>query len=302
VETWVAEERERLDKFLAGKLSEHTRSRLAAAIRDGRVKVDGALVDKAGFMLKPGMRVEIGDVPPLAPHRLEPVDIPLDVVYEDDWLLVVDKPRGLVIHPTPTYAGPTLVHALLARPHALSSGPAPYRPGIVHRLDRDTTGLLLVAKSDQAHASLAAQIARRDVQRRYVAWIEGVPDQESFTIDAPLGPHPLVRGLRAVRPDGKEARTHLRVLARAGSRSLVAIRLETGRTHQIRVHLASCRMPVTGDRLYGGGVSAGPLQLHAASLAFSHPDDGRTVAIFVPPPCDFARRGLVTKEALEAWV
>lgn len=297
----MAEEPERLDRFLATKMPDHTRSRLATAIRGGLVRVDGAAASKAGFMLKPGMRVQVDPIPPTEPHNLEPVECPLDVVYEDDWLLVVDKPRGLVTHPTQSFQGPTLVHALLARPHALSSGQAPYRPGVVHRLDRDTTGLLIVAKTDEAHASLAAQIARRDVSRRYVAWIEGLPEQERFTIDAPLGPHPTRRTLRAVRPEGKAARTHVRVLSTHGPRSLVAVRLETGRTHQIRVHLASCRMPVTGDKLYGSGESSWPLQLHAASLAFLHPEDQRAVRVYAPPPEDFMRRELVRREDVEEW-
>lgn len=282
-------------------MPDHTRSRLATAIRGGLVRVDGEAANKAGFMLKPGMRVQVEPIPASEPHNLEPVELPLDVVYEDDWLLVVDKPRGMVTHPTQSFQGPTLVHALLARPHTLSSGQAPYRPGVVHRLDRDTTGLLIVAKTDGAHASLAAQISRREVSRRYVAWVEGIPEQERFTIDAPLGPHPARRTLRAVRAEGKAARTHVRVLSTHGQRTLVTVRLETGRTHQIRVHLASCRMPVTGDKLYGSGESSGPLQLHAASLRFLHPEDGRQVGVFAPPPADFIRRELVKREDVEDW-
>ncbi|MCW5938830.1 MAG: RluA family pseudouridine synthase [Fimbriimonadaceae bacterium] len=278
MQTWLADEPERLDRFLATRMPDHTRSRLATAIRGGLVRVDGEAANKAGFMLKPGMRVQVEPIPASEPHNLEPVELPLDVVYEDDWLLVVDKPRGMVTHPTQSFQGPTLVHALLARPHTLSSGQAPYRPGVVHRLDRDTTGLLIVAKTDGAHASLAAQISRREVSRRYVAWVEGIPEQERFTIDAPLGPHPARRTLRAVRAEGKAARTH-----------------------QIRVHLASCRMPVTGDKLYGSGESSGPLQLHAASLRFLHPEDGRQVGVFAPPPADFIRRELVKREDVEDW-
>ncbi|QYK59483.1 MAG: RluA family pseudouridine synthase [Fimbriimonadaceae bacterium] len=301
MQTWLADEPERLDRFLATRMPDHTRSRLATAIRGGLVRVDGEAANKAGFMLKPGMRVQVEPIPASEPHNLEPVELPLDVVYEDDWLLVVDKPRGMVTHPTQSFQGPTLVHALLARPHTLSSGQAPYRPGVVHRLDRDTTGLLIVAKTDGAHASLAAQISRREVSRRYVAWVEGIPEQERFTIDAPLGPHPARRTLRAVRAEGKAARTHVRVLSTHGQRTLVTVRLETGRTHQIRVHLASCRMPVTGDKLYGSGESSGPLQLHAASLRFLHPEDGRQVGVFAPPPADFIRRELVKREDVEDW-
>lgn len=285
---WTVEQRTRLDRFLAERAPEHSRTAWSRAIADGKVTVEGEPATKAGLFLDPGDVVEAEPPDPRPPQSLEPVSIPLVVPYEDEHLLVVDKPRGLAVHPSPTSSEPTLVHALLARSHGLSSGSAAYRPGIVHRLDKETTGLLVVAKTDRAHADLARQIQERTVSRVYVAVVAGRPDRDEFTVDAPLGRDPRHALRRAVVAGGKSAVTHVRFVREASGGSLLAVRLETGRTHQIRVHLAACGLPVLGDSLYATGEHAqGPMQLHAARLTFAHPVDGRPVNVYAGPPDGF---------------
>jgi 23S rRNA pseudouridine1911/1915/1917 synthase len=285
---WTVEERTRLDRFLAEQSPEQSRTAWARAISEGKVTVEGEQATKPGQFLDPGDVVEAEPPEPRAPQALEPVPIPLDVPFEDAHLLVVDKPRGLAVHPSSTSREPTLVHALLARSHSLSAGSAPYRPGIVHRLDKETTGLIMVAKTDRAHADLALQIQERTASRVYVAVVQGLPDKERFIVDAPLGKDPRHPLRRAVVAEGKPAVTHVRFLRTVDAGSLLAVRLETGRTHQIRVHLAACGLAVLGDALYAAGAWAvGPLQLHAARLGFRHPATGEPVTVYAPRPDGF---------------
>ncbi|MBS1715849.1 MAG: RluA family pseudouridine synthase [Armatimonadetes bacterium] len=298
----VAEGPERLDKFLARSLPGHTRSRLQRLISEGLVTVQGETASKAGLELREGWTVELGDVPETPPHDLEPVAMPLDVVYEDDDLLILNKPRGLMTHPAPSSKSPSLVNALLARSHSLSQGSAPYRPGIVHRLDKDTTGLMVVAKTDAAHAGLARQIADRTAVRVYLAVVRGDPLEDRFTIEANLGRHPTRPLLMAVRTQGKRAVTHVRVLKRTGESSLVACKLDTGRTHQIRVHLASCHMPVFGDALYSSkDMPTGPLQLHAVLLSVTQPTTGKRITVTCAPPAEFMIPAEFNEEVLLNW-
>jgi 23S rRNA pseudouridine1911/1915/1917 synthase len=297
-----AETRERLDRFLARKLPGHSRSRLQRLISAGGVRVAGEVAEKSGLELREGWIVELEEPTESPPHDLEPAEIALDVLYEDDDVLVVNKPRGLATHPAASLKEPSLVNALLARSHGLSRGTAPYRPGIVHRLDKDTTGLIVVAKTDAAHVSLARQIEARTVSRLYVALVRGEPMEEAFTVDAPVGRHPGNPTLMAVKKTGKRAVTHVRTLARLGADTLVLCRLETGRTHQIRVHLAACHLPVVGDPLYAPAAAQGPpLQLHAARLSFEHPTLGTVVSVYAPPPDDFVAREEVVAEEVEGW-
>lgn len=250
----------------------------------------GGAAARASRTLQRGDEV-IVTIPDDAPPRtLAPHDIALTIVFEDEHLLVIDKPAGLVVHPAPGHWGDTLVNALVARGTALSGGAAG-RPGIVHRLDRDTSGLMVIAKTDLAHRRLGAALAARRVSRTYAALTWGHLAESPIVIDAPLARHPRDRKRMAIVPDGRPARTRVEVVARYESTELVRLTLETGRTHQIRVHLESIGHPVVGDPVYAGGGSrrisgaaratadrvgrATPRQaLHAARLAFRHPETG----------------------------
>jgi 23S rRNA pseudouridine1911/1915/1917 synthase len=295
----TAEGRERLDRFLARQLPQFTRSRLAVFIAEGGVRVEGKPA-KAGQMLKAGHAVEL-ELPEDRPaHDLAPADIELDVLYEDAELIVVNKPRGLAAHPAPSLKEPSLVNALLARGGALSAGSAAYRPGIVHRLDKETTGLMVVAKTDRAHHDLAKQFAGKRAERRYVAIVAGDFKEERVTVSAPLARDRSNRFLMAVDPQGKPAVTHVLRLARLDKGTLLGIRLETGRTHQIRAHLRAIGHPVLGDRLYAPKEHRGfALQLHAGLLSFDHPTSGESMAFYAAPPVDFLEGELVTRENLE---
>jgi len=282
---------ERLDRFLADQL-DLSRTRAARLVADQRVTV-GAEPARASRTLTRGDAVEV-DIPDESPLRtITPHVLPLEVVYEDDDLLVIDKPAGLVVHPAPGHWDDTLVNALAARGTA-GSGGAPGRPGIVHRLDRDTSGLMLVARTDEAHRRLSSAIAARTIRRAYAALSWGHFDETRVTIEAPLGRHAADRKRMAVRTDGRAARTDLRVVARLAVCDLVRLTLHTGRTHQIRVHLQHAGHPVVGDPVYHGGGSrrmsgigrgaadqlerVTPRQaLHSAFLAFKHPRTGRAV-------------------------
>ncbi|MGE0001751.1 MAG: RluA family pseudouridine synthase [Fimbriimonadaceae bacterium] len=297
--TLRADRKERLDLFLARVVSGTSRSQASRWIAAGAVHVDGTLARRAGVPLKPGMEVEV-EVPGPEPHDLEPVDVAFGVAYEDERLLVVDKPRGLVTHPAPSFTGPTLVQALLARGGALSTGTASYRPGIVHRLDRQTTGLIVVAKDEPCHRALALQFARREAGRIYVAVGQGTPRWQEQNVELPIGRDPRDRKRMAVVRGGKESRTRLAALRPAAGGTLFLAKLDTGRTHQVRVHLAALGHAVRGDETYARGDWAeGPLQLHAALLRFLHPEDARPVSVYAPPPGDFLAQ--VSREEVEEW-
>lgn len=298
----MVEDKERLDKFLCRQFPEVSRAKVAQHIAGGGVRVDGVVAGKAGTQIKPGMRVVSDAITESEPHRLEPVAMELDIRYEDSDLLVVNKARGLAVHPANSQTGATLVHGLLARSHGLSEIAGAYRPGIVHRLDKETTGLLIVAKNDAAHAALSEQIQRRAIQRRYVAVIDGELPNTRFTIDAPLGRHPKNPLMRAVVQNGKSARTHIQEIKRLPQGLLVSCRLESGRTHQIRVHLAHFGWPVVGDDIYAPiKLRSGAMQLHAASLQFSHPVKDQMISLFAEPPEDFFGREFVTQEVVNGW-
>jgi 23S rRNA pseudouridine1911/1915/1917 synthase len=245
---------------------------------------------KPAFRVRRGQAVEI-TVPPPAPSGLQPEPIPLDIVLEDADLLVVNKPAGLTVHPAPGHPSGTLVNALLSAVRDLAGIGGELRPGIVHRLDKDTSGLLVVAKSDAAHRALAAQFKAHTAQRTYLAVVRGRLRRDEGTIAAALGRHPVRRTRIAVVARGRHAVTHYTVLERFRDATLVACRLETGRTHQIRVHLAHAGHPLLGDPVYGRARAPeiGRQALHAARLEFTHPRTGRRVTCTAPVPEDMAR-------------
>ena len=291
---------QRLDRFLFERLPGLSRTRVQSLIKQGHASRGGATIEDVKYRVKPGDRFEL-IVPPAAPSELGAEAMALDIVYEDDALIVIDKPAGLVVHPGAGHAAGTLVNALIAHCGASLSGIGGVaRPGIVHRLDKDTSGLMVIAKTDQAHRALAEQFADHGrtgaLERGYLALVWGAPPRPQGSIDAPIGRHPTSRTKMAIlKGRGREAVTHWRVLATFGRgkekiASLLECTLETGRTHQVRVHLAHIGHPLIGDPLYGPGFKSKlrrlpePLKgklaalsrqaLHAAHLAFVHPASG----------------------------
>ncbi|MCA9736786.1 MAG: RluA family pseudouridine synthase [Gemmatimonadota bacterium] len=295
-------DRGRLDRFVADRLG-LSRTRVARLAEEGRVRVDGRAVRKSEAV-EPGQVIEV-DVPPPEPVDIPAEDLPLHVVHEDAELLVVDKPAGMVVHPAPGHRTGTLVNALLFHVRDLSGVGGRLRPGIVHRLDRDTSGLLLVAKTDRAHLALSEQLRRREIKRLYLAASWGHLPEDRLTVEAPIGRDPRDRKRMAVVEGGRAARTLIRVRERWPSGELLDVRLSTGRTHQIRVHLLHLGHPVIGDSLYGAGWERGiagpdrrwarellarvPRQfLHARALSFAHPLSGEHLHFRIPPPPDLA--------------
>ena len=278
----------RLDAFLAQESGE-TRSRIQNLIEQGCVRVNGAAPNKAGVKLAAGDEVEL-NLPAPEPLEAVPVEMEIPIVYEDADIVVVNKPRSLVVHPAAGHAQDTLVNALLFACDDLSGIGGKLRPGIVHRLDKDTTGLLVVAKNDEAHVSLSQQISVHSAGRVYWALVEGRMKELSGTVCAPIGRSPKDRKKMAVVPGGKEATTHWRVLRQYEKTTLIECRLVTGRTHQIRVHMASLHHPVCGDPIYGVAKSAAgacPLMLHARQLHIRHPRTGEEMEFTAEPPQDF---------------
>jgi 23S rRNA pseudouridine1911/1915/1917 synthase len=269
----------RLDVLLAELEPALSRAQAQRLIERGDVRVGGQRV-KPSHRVRPGEWIE-GRVPAPAAASLEPEPLALRIVHEDADLIVIDKPAGLVVHPAPGHAQGTLVHALLHHCADLSGVGGVARPGIVHRLDKGTSGLLVAAKHDRAHRALAAQFRLHSIDREYLALVRGTPRADSGTVDAPIGRHPGDRKRFSTRArTGRSAVTHWRVAQRFAAHSLLRVRLETGRTHQIRVHLASIGLPVAGDPVYGGARRSSGLPglgrpaLHAALLGFEHPSSG----------------------------
>ena len=290
---------QRLDRYLARHVPDLSRNRLQGLIAGGHVTLRGR-APRPAEKVQPGDTVEVA-IPPPAPTELVPESIPLDVVYEDPDLLVVDKPAGLVIHPAPGHPTGTLVNALLARIPELAGGPEEWgiggelRPGIVHRLDKDTSGLMVVAKNDRAHRLLAAQLKNREMDKRYLALVDGAPVSETGTIDAPIARDPGRPQQMGAVPGGRPATTHFRVVRRFPRHTLLECKPVTGRTHQIRVHLAAIGCPVAADSIYGRKQPTVPLRrhfLHAARLTFRLPS-GPTQTFEAPLPPDL--KGVLAK-------
>ncbi len=278
----------RIDAYLAAN-TEFSRSKLQKLMNDGAVVLNGK-------PCKASAEVKLGDVIRLfVPQENEgllpePEDIPLDVVYEDADLAVINKPKGMVVHPAPGNPNGTLVNALLYRFRTLSETGGETRPGIVHRIDKLTSGLLVVAKNDFTHEALAGQFAAHTAHREYMCIVHGNLKEDSGTVDAPIGRHKTDRKRMAVTEDGRRAVTHWRVLERFGTETLLDVSLETGRTHQIRVHMAYIKHPIVGDEVYGSAAPKLGLNgqaLHGYRLTFTHPRTGETMTFTAPLPEDF---------------
>jgi len=307
----------RLDVYLAERMGELSRSHIQKLIAKAYVTVNGAPA-RPGHKVQPGERISV-TIPPAEPSDIRPEHIPLDVVYEDDQIIVINKPKGMTVHPAPGNRTGTLVNAVVAHSDDLSGIGGVERPGIVHRLDKDTSGLLVVAKTDVAHSSLQAQIQTRTAERRYLALVWGTTKFNEAVVDAPIGRHPTDRQKQAVIKDtnrytAREAVTHLKALERFEGFTLIEAKLDTGRTHQIRVHCAFIGHPVVGDPTYGGTkrtVSSSYSKLdqrdlarliddlhgqalHAFLLSFDHPVTGERMSFEAPLPPDI--------DALLGWL
>ena len=293
---------ERLDLFLRHRCPELSRSRIQTLIKSGAIRVNGAQTRPA-YLVQPGDEIAV-ELPEPEPLAAFPESLPLSIAYEDDDLLVVDKAAGMTVHPAPGATEGTLVNALLHHCRNLSGINGTLRPGIVHRLDKETSGLLVVAKRDAAHQALAAKFQAHQIERRYAALVWGVLREESNRIEAPIGRHPKNRKKMAVVEDGRDAATNFSVIERCPFTTWVECRLETGRTHQIRVHMAHIGHPVFGDPVYGGRDQARGIRpeyrrqanwmlslikrqaLHAKELRFAHPTTGERMEFTAPLPED----------------
>ena len=281
------EQGERLDKYLAGLIPEVSRSFIQKLLKQQQVAVNEHTV-RANYVIKENDAISI-HVPEAVEPEIIPEDIPLDILYEDDDVLVVNKPKNMVVHPAPGHYSGTLVNAVMFHcKDNLSGINGVLRPGIVHRIDKDTTGSLIICKNDIAHNSLAAQLKEHSIHRKYVAIVHGILKEEEGTINAPIGRNPNDRMKMAVNyKNGKDAITHYKVLQRLNNYTFVECVLETGRTHQIRVHMASIQHPILGDTVYGPAKCPYKLEgqtLHARDLGFIHPVSGKYIEVSAPLP------------------
>ena len=296
----ITQGKERLDRAIVQSLNEFSRSRLQKLIEQGNVKINGVVCTHKKQLVQPDDKI-IVSIPPLQSLSIEPEPIPLDILYEDEQLIIVNKPAGLVVHPAPGNETGTLVNALLAHCDNLAGIGGVERPGIVHRLDKDTSGAIVVAKTDFAHQHLQKQIQDKTAQRHYLGVVYGSPKETQGTINLPIGRHPVDRKKMAVvEKGGRQGITHWRVEERLGNYTLMAFQLETGRTHQIRVHCAAIGHPIVGDPIYSSGHSLGVnlsgQVLHAKELILTHPITQETLSAIAPLPNDFTKLLTVLKK------
>lgn len=278
---------ERIDKYLSEQLEDMTRSHIQKLIKENMVRVNGMAV-KSNFKLSASDQIEV-EIPELKEPDILPENIPLDILYEDQDILVVNKPKGMVVHPAPGHYTGTLVNAIMYHcKDNLSGINGVMRPGIVHRIDMDTTGSLLICKNDRAHQALAEQLKEHSITRKYHAIVHGRLKEDEGTIDKPIGRHPIDRKKMSVHcTNGREAITHYRVLKRFQQFTYIECQLETGRTHQIRVHMSSIGHPILGDQIYGPAKCPYKLQgqtLHAKLLGITHPTTGKYMEFDAPLP------------------
>ncbi|GJD15532.1 ribosomal large subunit pseudouridine synthase D [Rivularia sp. IAM M-261] len=286
---------ERLDRYLASELPDLSRSRVQSLIEQGCVYVNNNECTSKKVVVKSGDLVTI-TIPEAQPLELSAENIPLDILYEDDQLIILNKAAGIVVHPAPGHPNGTLVNALLAHCPNLPGIGGVQRPGIVHRLDKDTTGAIVIAKTEQAHQHLQAQLKAKTARREYLGIVYGAPKTETGTIDLPIGRHPIDRKKMAVVPvekGGREAVTHWQAQERLGNYTLVRFQLETGRTHQIRVHSAQIGHPIVGDPIYSSarsiGVNLSGQALHAWRLKLQHPVTQEYIETTAAPPQEFTK-------------
>ncbi|WP_413161879.1 RluA family pseudouridine synthase [Capilliphycus salinus ALCB114379] len=283
-------QQQRLDRWLSENLENLSRSRIQTLISEGQITVNQRVCTSKKLTLKPGDYIEVR-IPPNQPLELEAVNIPLDILYEDEHLIIINKPAGLVVHPSAGHANDTLVNALLAHCDTLAGIGGVERPGIVHRLDKDTTGAIVVAKTDLALQNLQQQIKAKTAKRQYLGVVYGSPKTEFGTIEQPIGRHPVDRKKMAIVPvekGGRNAVTHWQIQERLGNYTLILFTLETGRTHQIRVHCNVMGHPIVGDLNYSSGRSVGVnlsgQALHAWKLKLQHPVTGDWIEAIAPLP------------------
>lgn len=294
--------RSRIDKYLQGRFPRFSRTGIQRLIKEGAVTVNGKAI-KPSYEILPGDKIDL-ILPPVEDKSIAAENIPLEILYEDQYLVAVNKPPAMVTHPARGYQSGTLVNAMMFHCQRLSSSDDPVRPGIVHRLDKDTTGVIVVAKDDEAHWRLALQFERRRVHKEYLAVVEGEFELDSDRIDAPIGVHPQVRERYSVRKEiGRPAATVFQVIERLGGFTFVRLLPETGRTHQLRVHMSYLRHPIVADSMYGARkITMGDLfktddptpvigrfALHAHRLEFRHPISGQEMKLQAPLPDDFQR-------------
>ncbi|MGK7930013.1 MAG: RluA family pseudouridine synthase [Microcystaceae cyanobacterium] len=293
---------DRLDRWLGQQVPDLSRSRLQKLIEEGYLRLNGEICQSKKIKLSSGDRIDL-TIPTPTPLDLQPENIPLDILYEDEFLIIINKPANLVVHPAPGHLSSTLVHALLFHCQDLAGIGGKERPGIVHRLDKDTTGAMVVAKTDFVHQHLQGQLKEKTAYREYWGVVIGSPRGDEGVIQQPIGRHPVDRKKMAVidlEKGGREATTHWQVLERLGNYTLMEFRLKTGRTHQIRVHSRYLGFPIVNDPLYGSnhsvGVNLTGQVLHARKLSLIHPISGKNCQAIAPLPHEFTKLLTVLRE------
>ena len=296
------EENVRIDSFVSNKISDLSRTMIVKLIESDNIKVNGKS-QKPSYKIQAGDKISIEDEV-VKEVELKPQEIPIEVIYEDNDIIVVNKPKGLVVHPANGNPDGTLVNAIMAIcKDSLSGIGGEIRPGIVHRLDKNTSGLLIIAKNDKAHINLSEQIKNREVKKKYIALVRGIVPENEATINMPIGRSTKDRKKMEVTKNGKEAITHFKVLKRYGKYTLLEVKIDTGRTHQIRVHLAEIGYPVVGDMVYSNGKNEFGVvgqMLHAQSLDFKHPTTGKKMHLEAELP-EYFKKIIEQEEAKSNW-